>query len=63
MIDYAKISKMAQYIREKRFWAEWQYIAQGVGSIPGFWKMVGLREGVNFLGRGLRTICFSHIPL
>jgi len=25
MIDYARISKMVQYIREKRFWAEWQY--------------------------------------
>ena len=25
MIDYAKISKMIQYINEKRLWAEWQY--------------------------------------
>jgi hypothetical protein len=35
MIDYAKISKMAQYIREKRFWAEWQYSTR-VRNIPGF---------------------------
>ena len=25
MIDYARVSKMVQYINEKRFWAKWQY--------------------------------------
>ena len=25
MIDYARVSKMVQYINEKRLWADWQY--------------------------------------
>ena len=28
MIDYARISNMVRYIREKRLWAEWQYVTR-----------------------------------